>query len=219
VLIFLAVVLWLFWLKHKLKWLAIWGIILWILALLTSPSFWLLVASNNLNNNSKQNNKVIEETSSSSNDKKLTSLTTDENIFWTSDKVEKKSPRVFVKQEDWKLNLFTQTMITDRKKENYSKQYWVEVSDIKVTYTDNFETLKLVAMADSDETLKAKIEDFYNWLSEKDKELTYDSYWDWVYKFNISIDYIAKHKDAIKKLYEYKGFMVYMNENKWIKLN
>jgi len=61
ILVFWSIILWWIWLKNKAKWLAIWGLVLWIIALITSPSFWILVAwlKNNSAFQDKKSNNVI----------------------------------------------------------------------------------------------------------------------------------------------------------------
>lgn len=132
ILVFWSIILWWIWLKNKTKWLAIWWLVLWIIALITSPSFWILLAwlKNHSAFQEKQNNNVISQDIIQ--EEKKEEIKKENTKIYKNQDVIDKFEGSFNKKSDWiifnNLNLI-----------NYEK-YLISATNIKLIET--FEGLK-----------------------------------------------------------------------------
>lgn len=124
VLVFWSIILWGLWLRKKAKWLAIWWLVLWILALVTSPSFWILLAGMKIDNQIKEmrNNNII----SQQNIQQKSINKVDNSIYKNQDVIDKFETS-FKKKMNWIK--FTNPILVDFEK------YLVSATNIQLIET------------------------------------------------------------------------------------
>lgn len=187
ILVFWSIILWWIWLKKKAKWLAIWWIVLWVIALITSPSFWILLAWMKNHNQVKemQSNNVISQNIEQKEEKNIEVKKEDLSIYKNKDVIEKFA-NSFNKKINWIK--FTNPILVDFEKYLIwvTKIWLIETFDW-VKHYSKYENLgiALAYYEKSDENWNKiymdSLEEFsFNWKNYILNEITnrkWDVYW------------------------------------------